>query len=351
MLRCQAPGEQEARVTSQPRLPIQAASHNHEELTMVELGYKLSSEEHTPADLIAQAHRAEEAGFSFAMISDHYHPWIDAQGQSPFVWSVIGGISQVTRRLSVVTGVTCPTVRVHPAIVAQAAATVACLLPGRFMLGVGTGENLNEHILGGRWPAAAVRREMLEEAIAVIRSLWTGDDTSHRGQYFTVENARIYSLPEQAPPIFVAASGEKAAELAGRAGDGLVATAPNKDVIQTFEQAGGKGKPRYAELTVCWAKDEAAARKTAHKLWSLAGVAGELSQELPLPRHFEQAAETVREEDVAKVVACGPDPEKHRAAIQKYVDAGFDHIAIHQVGSDQDGFSRFYEREILPSFS
>jgi G6PDH family F420-dependent oxidoreductase len=317
---------------------------------MVELGYKLSSEEHAPGDLIAQAKRAEEVGFSFGMISDHYHPWIDKQGLAPFVWSVIGGISQVTRRLSLVTGVTCPTVRIHPAIVAQAAATSACLLPGRFMLGVGTGENLNEHILGGRWPQAAVRREMLEEAIQVMRSLWEGDDTSHRGQYFTVENARIYSRPQQPPPIFVAASGEKAAELAGKAGDGLVATAPDKDVVRAFERNGGKGKPRYAELTVCWAASEAAATKTVLGIWPNAGIAGELSQELPLPRHFEQAAQTVRAEDLESIPR-GPDPERHRAAIQKYVDAGFTHIAVHQVGPDQEGFFKFYEQEILPSFT
>jgi G6PDH family F420-dependent oxidoreductase len=317
---------------------------------MISLGYKLSSEEHAPHELIAHAKRAEEAGFGFGMISDHYHPWIDKQGHSPFVWSVIGGISQVTRRLSVVTGVTCPTVRVHPAIVAQAAATSACLLPGRFMLGVGTGENLNEHILGEVWPSAAVRREMLEEAIQVMRALWEGDDTSHRGRYYTVENARIYSLPQQPPPIFVAASGEKAAELAGRDGDGLVATAPNKEVVQTFERSGGKGKPRYAELTVCWAADEASAKKTAHEIWPLAGIGGELSQELPLPRHFEQAAKTVREEDIAESVPCGPDPARHREAIQKYADAGFTHLAVHQIGPDQEGFFKFYEREILPSF-
>jgi coenzyme F420-dependent glucose-6-phosphate dehydrogenase len=317
---------------------------------MVEIGYKLSSEEHTPNDLISNARRAEEAGFSFGMISDHYHPWIDKQGQSPFVWSVIGGISQVTRRLSVVTGVTCPTVRVHPAVIAQAAATTAMLLPGRFMLGVGTGENLNEHILGTVWPSAAVRREMLEEAIQVIRALWKGDDTSHRGCYYTVENARIYSLPKQLPPIFIAASGEKAAELAGRAGDGLVATAPNPKVIETFNTSGGSGKPRYAELTVCWAADEALAQRTAKEVWPISALGGELSQELPLPRHFEQAAETVREEDVAKSVPCGPDPERHQAALKKYVDAGFDHVAIHQIGPDQDGFFRFYEREVLPAF-
>lgn len=317
---------------------------------MVELGYKLSSEEQTPNDLVRYAQRAEEARFGFAMISDHFHPWIDRQGQSPFVWGVIGGISQATRRLRMTTGVTCPTVRIHPAIVAQAAATAAAMMPGRFTLGVGTGENLNEHILGTVWPSAAVRREMLAEAIEVMRALWTGEDTSHRGTHYTVENARIYTLPDPLPPIYVAASGPQAAELAGKMGDGLICTAPNPEQITTFEQAGGKGKPRYAELTVCWARDEAEARKTAHTWWPNVGIEGELSQELPLPRHFEQAAKPVREEDVAEQIACGPDPERHRASVQKYIDAGFDHIAIHQAGPDQEGFFSFYEKEILPSF-
>ncbi|MGE3272612.1 MAG: TIGR03557 family F420-dependent LLM class oxidoreductase [Chloroflexota bacterium] len=317
---------------------------------MVQLGFKLSSEEHSPIDLISQAQRAEEAGFGFGMISDHYHPWIDRQGHAPFVWSVIGGISQVTRSFSVVTGVTCPTVRIHPAIIAQAAATSAMLLPGRFMLGVGTGENLNEHILGGAWPSAAVRREMLDEAIEVIRALWQGDFVSHRGPYYTVENARIYSLPQQPPPIYVAASGERSAQLAAEKGDGLVSTAPKGDLVKTFKQAGGSGKPCYAEISVCWAASEKEARKTAYSVWPNAALGGELSQELPLPRHFEQAAATVREEDLTETVPCGPDPERHRAAIKQYIDAGFDAIAIHQIGPDQEGFFRFYEREVLPAF-
>src|ERR687883_157173 len=188
---------------------------------MVELGYALSSEEHTPNDLVRYARRAEEVGFAFALISDHYHPWLDQQGQSPFVWSVVGAIAHATQRLRLGTGVTCPTMRIHPAIVAQAAATAAAMMPGRFFLGVGTGENLNEHILGDRWPEADVRREMLEEAVEVIRLLWQGGQRSHHGRHYTVENARVYTLPETPPPIIVAASGPKAAELAGRIGDGF----------------------------------------------------------------------------------------------------------------------------------
>ena len=315
---------------------------------MVKLGYKISSEEHAPKALIQQARRAEEVGFSFAMVSDHYHPWIDRQGQAPFVWAVLGGIAQATERLTIGTAVTCPTVRIHPAIVAQAAATTAALLPGRFLLGLGSGENLNEHILGDRWPSASTRLDMLEEAIEVIRLLWQDGLQSFEGRFYEVENARLYTLPDQPPPILIAASGPKAAELAGEVGDGLVSTAPKENLVEAFEQAGGQGRPRYAELTVCWAESEAEARRTALEWWPNAAVAGELSAELPLPRHFEQAASMVTEDSLAESVTCGPDPDRHLAAIQQYGDAGFDHVWVHQVGPDQEGFFRFYEREILP---
>jgi coenzyme F420-dependent glucose-6-phosphate dehydrogenase len=210
---------------------------------MVEIGYALSSEEHSPNDLVRYARRAEEAGFTFALISDHYHPWIDRQGHSSFVWNVIGAIAQATERLRLGTGVTCPTIRIHPAIVAQAAATSAVMMPGRFFLGVGSGENLNEHILGGYWPSAEVRLEMLEEAVEVIRLLWQGGSQSHRGRYFTVENARVYTLPDELPPLVVAASGQRAAELTGRIGDGLISTSPDSELPSSFRQAGGAGKP------------------------------------------------------------------------------------------------------------
>ena len=317
----------------------------------VELGYALSSEEHAPLDLVAHARRAEECGFTYALVSDHFHPWIDAQGQSPFVWSVLGGIAVQTERLRIGTGVTCPMIRMHPAIVAQAAATSAAMLPGRFFLGVGTGENLNEHVLGDRWPPTFVRREMLREAVEVMRELWQGELTSHRGTHYTVENARLYTLPEEPPEIMVAASGPKAAELAGEIGDGLVATAPDRELVSTFDSAGGASKPRFAQLTVCWAEDEDEAITTAHEVWPNAGLRGTLGQELPLPSHFEQAAQMVSREALAELIVCGPDPERHRAAIQEYVDAGFDHIYVHQVGADQDGFLEFYAREILPAFT
>jgi coenzyme F420-dependent glucose-6-phosphate dehydrogenase len=315
---------------------------------MPEIGYKLCSEEQSPQELIVCARRAEEAGFDFAMISDHFHPWIDRQGQSSFVWSVLGGIAQVTERITIGTAVTCPTVRIHPAIIAQAAATVATMLPGRFILGVGSGENLNEHIFGDHWPEIEVRLEMLEEAVGVIRLLWQGGQQSHYGDYYTVENARIYTLPDKPPPIIVAAGGPRAAELAGRVGDGLVATSPDKELKREFEKAGGKAKPCYAEIAVCWAEEESAARRTAHKCWPTAALTGELSQVLPVPAHFEQAAKLVKEEDVANQVICGADPERYLSKINEYADAGYDYVWIHQVGPDQEGFIRFFETKVFP---
>jgi coenzyme F420-dependent glucose-6-phosphate dehydrogenase len=315
---------------------------------MTEIGYTLSSEEQGPRELVGLAARAEEVGFSFAMISDHFHPWIDRQGHSPFVWGVLGGIAERTERIRVGTGVTCPLIRIHPAIVAHAAATASVLLEGRFLLGVGTGENLNEHVLGDRWPAADERLDMLEEAVEVIRLLWDGGPQTHRGPHYRVENARIYDLPDDPPPILIAAKGERAGTLAGRLGDGLVGVAPDRDLIEAFERAGGEGKPRYGQLHVCWAEDETSARRIATEWWPNTSVPGELGVELPLPRHFEQAAEVVREDDVAGSVVCGPDPEAHLEAIRSYVDAGYDHVYLHQVGPDQEGFFRFYEREVLP---
>ena len=315
---------------------------------MPALGYALSSEEHSPSALVENARRAEEVGFTFALISDHFHPWVDAQGHSPFVWSVIGGIAQATETLRLGTGVTCPTMRTHPAIIAQAAATSAAMMPGRFFLGVGTGENLNEHILGDHWPAPDERLEMLEEAIEVIRLLWQGGYQTHRGQHYTVEKARLYTLPDELPPIAVAAAAPLAAELAGRVGDAFVGVAPEQEIVDAFREAGGGDKPRYGQLTVCWAASEAEAKQTAYEIWPTAAIKGDLMQELPLPQHFEQAAQMVSPDDVAEMVVCGPDPERYLEKVREYEQAGFDHVYLHQVGSDQEGFFRFFEEELAP---
>ena len=315
---------------------------------MTAIGYALSSEEHGAVQLVRHAQRAEQAGFSFALISDHYHPWIDRQGHSPFVWGVLGAIAQATETLRVGTGVTCPTVRIHPAIIAQAAATAASLMPDRFFLGLGTGERLNEHILGTPWPDWDVRAEMLDEAVTVIRDLWGGEVSSHRGRHYTVQSARIYSLPDRLPPIYLAAGAPKAAEQAARLGDGIIATAPDAALLETFAAAGGLG-PRFGQVTLCWAATEKEARRTARAWWPTVAIHGEAIQELPSPRHFEQLTETVSEREIARVIPCGPDARRHLDRIQAYIDAGFDHVYLHQVGPDQAGFIKFAEGELLPA--
>jgi G6PDH family F420-dependent oxidoreductase len=318
---------------------------------MTRIGYALSSEEHPPAALVANAARAEECGFAYALVSDHFHPWIDRQGHSPFVWTVIGGIAQATDRLELGTGVTCPTIRIHPAVIAQAAATAAALMPGRFFLGVGSGENLNEHVVGRGWPSPDVRLEMLEEAVEIIRLLWRGEAMSFHGRHYTVEDARVYTLPPEPPRIMVAAGAPRAAELAGRVGDGLVSTAPEAELVERFRASGGDGKPTIGMVHVCFAEDEEEARRTAHEWWPNSAIRGDLGQELPLPRHFEQAASMVTEDDVAAAVVCGPDPARHMNAIAEYAEAGFDHVYVHQVGPAQDDFLTFYEREVLPELA
>jgi G6PDH family F420-dependent oxidoreductase len=315
---------------------------------MVSYGYTLSSEEHAPGDLVAHARRAEEAGFDFLSISDHYHPWVSAQGHSPFVWSVLGGIAAVTDRVEVGVGVTCPTIRIHPAVVAHAAATTALLFEGRFFLGVGSGEALNEHVLGHRWPPAEVRLKMLEEAVDVIRQLWTGDTVDHRGDFYEVENAKLFDPPSPAPPIVVSAFGPKAIDLAARIGDGYWGHSPERELVDRFREQGGTG-PRYAQLNLCWAPDAESARKTVHHVWPNAGVPGQLSQDLPTWTHFEEAAALVTEEDATKSIPCGPDPAPLVDSVRQYLDAGYDHLYFHQIGPDQEGFFRFWDAELRPA--
>ena len=314
---------------------------------MTAIGYALSSEEHGPRDLVRNARSAEEAGFTFALISDHFHPWIERHPHSPFVWGVLGAIAEATDRLVVGTGVTCPTMRTHPAIIAHAAATAADLMPGRFFLGVGTGENLNEHILGQAWPEWEVRSDMLEEAVEIIRALFSGEVVSRRGQFYRVQNAQLYTLPESLPPIRVAAGGARMAKVAARIGDGLISTSPDKEVIDAYRDAGGTG-PLIGQLSVCWATSEAKARRTAFEWWPTAALHGEVSQELPNPSQFTDLAKSVTEDQVAEVVLCSPDADKHLERIDEYTKAGYDHVYIHQIGPDQDGFLDFAAREVLP---
>jgi coenzyme F420-dependent glucose-6-phosphate dehydrogenase len=313
----------------------------------VELGYALSSEEHAPADLVRHARLAEEAGFRFGLVSDHIHPWTNRQGHSGFVWGVLGGIAQATDEFRIGTGVTCPLIRIHPAIVAHAAATTACLMPGRFFLGVGTGENLNEHVLGAKWPAPDERLEMLEEAVELMRELWQGDYVTRRGKHYTVENLRIFDVPDGGVEIAVAAMQPNAAELAGRIGDALVNVAPAKEIIDTFESAGGKGKPKYGQITVCWAQSKEEAKKTAFEIWPNALVEGSASQELPLPKDFEQLVEDREPDDMDEALTLGPDPDEYVDELKQYEDAGYTHVYFHHVGSDQEGFLEFAKSELF----
>jgi G6PDH family F420-dependent oxidoreductase len=302
----------------------------------MKIGIALSSEEHGPLALIDQARRAEAAGFHAIWISDHYHPWNDEQGHSSFVWSVIGGLAQVTS-LPVVTAVTCPTLRIHPAVIAQAAATAAVMTQGRFALGVGSGEALNEHIFGDPWPEADERLDMLEEAVEIMRLLWAGGQVSHDGDHYRVVNARVYDLPDTPPPVYVSGFGPKATDLAARIGDGYCTTTPDAELIGRYRAGGGAG-PVQAGAKVCFGPDEAAAKATAHRLWSNAALPGELAQILPTPAHFEQAGELVTPDMVAESIPCGPDLERHVAALREYEEAGVDELFVQQVGPDQDRF-------------
>ena len=316
------------------------------------LGYFLSCEEHDPTALLEQAKLAAAAGFEALWISDHFHPWNDEQGESPFVWSVIGAISQVCD-LPITTAVTCPTIRIHPALVAQAAATSAVLTGGRFRLGVGSGEALNEHVVGARWPTADVRLEMLEEAVDVVRKLLTGENVNHRGTHYTVEDARIYTRPEdpaQQLPIYVSGFGPKAIEVAARIGDGFITTKPSAEDIALYRKHGGTG-PVEAGTKFCWATTREEGVKTAHRLWANSGLPGELAQVLSSPRHFEQASTLVTEEVIAESVPTGPDPAPYLETLNEYADAGVDTLFVAQMGSDQQGFFDFWTEQVAPQWT
>jgi G6PDH family F420-dependent oxidoreductase len=315
---------------------------------MTKFGYFLSSEEYTPAQLIEQARLAEEAGFDGLWISDHFHPWNDEQGQSAFVWSTIGAISQVCE-LPVTTAVTCPTLRIHPAVIAQAAATSAVLLNGRFTLGIGTGEALNEHIFGDAWPTVDVRLEMLAEAVEIIRRLWTEDGfVSHHGKHYTVDTARIYTRPDSPLPIYMSGFGPEATDVAARIADGYVTTTPDKELLQRFRKNGGGDKPAQAGFKVSYAPTEEEGVEQAHRIWANSGLPGELSQVLPSPRHFEQASQLVTKEQTAGSVTCGANAADHLKAYQPYVEAGFDEIYVANMGPHSVDMMKLYRDEVLP---
>ncbi|OBB27442.1 TIGR03557 family F420-dependent LLM class oxidoreductase [Mycolicibacterium fortuitum] len=314
---------------------------------MSTIGYFLSCEQFGPKELIDQAKRAEDAGFGALWISDHFHPWTDEQGQSPFVWSVIGALSQAVS-LPVTTAVTCPTFRIHPAIIAQAAATASVQLDGRFVLGVGSGEALNEHILGDPWPSVGRRQRMLEEAVEVIRLLHKGSKISRQGEYYEVQEARIYTRPQDPVPIYVSGFGEHSAKLAGRIGDGFCTTLPDADLIRTFRDNGGGDKPVQAGTKVSWDRDAEQALRVAHRLWASEQLPGRLAQTLPTPTDIGDATALVDPQKVAEHVTCGDDADRHAVQLRAYLDAGADEVYVQQIGPDMDGFFASWQRDVLP---
>ena len=316
----------------------------------VELGYWLSSEEHAPATLVRNAVAAEQHGFGTAMISDHLSPWTPKQGQSGFVWAVLGAIANATQTLRVGTGVTAAIHRMHPLVIAHAAATVETLMPGRFFLGLGTGERLNEDPLGERWPRPGERRAMLCEAVEIIRALWGGDVVTRSSGHFDLERAQLFSLPDVPPPVVAAASGPRSARVAGELADGMLATSPSLDVVSSFEAAGGRDKPCLVQLQVCWAADDDAARRTVREWWPNGGVPGPILGEIPRATDFEELGEALSDESVLGAVVTGPDPEPYRTVIDQAVGAGFRTVYLHQVGPDQAGFLDFAARELQPVY-
>ncbi|MET9797680.1 TIGR03557 family F420-dependent LLM class oxidoreductase [Nocardiopsis alba] len=311
----------------------------------MKVGYKLFAEGFGPREIVEQAVRAERAGFDFVEISDHFHPWLFSHGHSGFVWSMLAAIAERTENIGLATGVTCPILRVHPAIVAQAAATTALLSEGRFTLGVGSGERLNEHVVGRGWPSATIRHEMLREAVTIIRMLWSGGYHSYRGEHLVLEDARVFDLPEEPPPIAVAAGGRRAAELAAELGDGLFGTEPDRTLVTNYREMGGTG-PAYGEVPLAWAADDGSALESAREIFRFGLTGWKVQSELPNPVNFEAATSLISRDAMGDVFGYGPDPERHLTVVREFVKAGYDHLVLINAGPDPEGFFTFFEEEL-----
>lgn len=318
---------------------------------MTDFGYTMMCEQSPPDQLVRDVQMAEYAGFDFSVISDHYQPWLDGQGHSGYAWSILGAAAQATERIPLMTYVTCPTLRYHPAVVAQKAATVQILSGNRFRLGLGSGENLNEHVVGKRWPSVGVRHEMLSEAVDVIGALFAGEGSvNHRGRYFDVETAKLWDLPDERVPIGIAVSGPDSCALAGRQADLMIAVEPKPELGEMFDSAGGRGKPRVAQVAVCYDPGRDAAIERAHEQFRWFGLGWKVMADLPNPESFEAATRFVTPDQVAGSIACGPDVEEHVEKIKPYLDAGFTEIALVQIGAEHQGrFIGWAESELLPA--
>jgi G6PDH family F420-dependent oxidoreductase len=318
---------------------------------MARFGYTMMCEQSRPDQLVRDLQAAERAGFDFSVISDHYAPWLDAQGHSGYAWSILGAAAQATDAIPLMTYVTCPILRYHPAVVAQKAATMQILSGGRFRLGLGAGENLNEHVVGQRWPMVGERHEMLEEAVEIISALFDGEaPVNYRGRHFDVESAVLYDLPDERVPIGIAVSGPDSCRLAGAHAELVIATEPKAELISAFEQAGGAGKDSVGQVAVCWDPDRDAAVRRAHEQFRWFGLGWKVNADLPNPTAFEGASQFVTPEQVAESLACGPDVQAHVDAVTPYLDAGFDEVALVQIGAETQGdFCTWAERELLPA--
>jgi G6PDH family F420-dependent oxidoreductase len=313
---------------------------------LAQVGYTMMCEQRSPKDLVEDLIHAEQAGFDFSVISDHFHPWLEEQGHSGYTWSILGAAAQATEQIPLMTYVTCPIVRYHPAIVAQKAATMSLLSEGRFSLGLGAGENLSEHVVGRGWPSADVRHEMLLEAIEIIRALFEGGYVTYRGQHLDVEDAKLFDRPEEPVQIGVAVSGRSSCEIAGELGDFVIAVDPESELIEMFHESGGDGKPGVGQIPVCWGPDEAECRALAREQFRWSAGGWKVMAELPNPINFDAYSQFVREEDIAQMIPCGPESEGIVQGVKKFVDAGFDRVALVQVGDRQKEFCEFYQSEL-----
>jgi G6PDH family F420-dependent oxidoreductase len=318
---------------------------------MVAFGYSLLCEQRGPRELVSDAVGAEDAGFDFAVISDHYFPWLDSQGHAPNAWPVLGAVAAATERIPLMTYVTCPIMRYHPVVVAQKAATVALLAgEGRFCLGLGSGENLNEHVIGAGWPPVNVRHEMLGEAVEIIGELFAGGYVNRAGAHYRVDSAKLWDCPDHGVPIAVAVSGEQSVESFARVADAMIAVEPLPELVQRFDAAAGPSLPKIGQQPICWGPDRDEAINRAHDQFRWFAGGWKVNAELPGTAAFAAATQFVRPGDFAEAIACGPDVAAHVEAVRPFVDAGFTHVALVQVGGDiQPDYLTFAERELLPA--
>jgi G6PDH family F420-dependent oxidoreductase len=318
---------------------------------MVAFGYTLMTEQRGPRELVSDAVAAEQAGFDFEVISDHYFPWLDAQGHAPNAWAVLGAVATATQRVPLMTYVTCPIMRYHPAVVAQQAATVALLAgENRFVLGLGAGENLNEHVVGRGWPPANVRHAMLCEAVEIIARLFGGGYVSTHGEHYRVDSAKLWDLPPQRVPIAVAVSGSQSVETFAPLADAMVAVEPEESLVSGFDAAAGVALPKIGQQPICWDADRDAAVARAHEQFRWFAGGWKVNAELPGTAAFAAATQFVKPDDVAGAIACGPGVAEHVEAVRPFVDAGFTHVALVQIGGQtQAEFASFAARELLPA--